>query len=355
MNYANKKSKLKFIIIIAIIIVVVLLIVRRFVIQHETEFVSNPMVNVTHIKRTNIEKQSSVNGTIMPNDTYYVVNKVGGEITKIYVENGQSVKKGDKICEIDNSKQIESAFIQYDAAKNAFNRVEKLYKSGDVSKQNYEQAKAQYDGAKLAYDTQVEFATPVAVGDGVIENTNMNLDVTIQSGTVLCYITGTDSKEIQFGVTERVLSGIKLYDKVVIEKNGKSYKGYIKDKATLINQSTGLFDVKAAITDENNFASGIMAKVTFTFDKSNNTYVLPRDIVYHENNKPFVYILGEDSKITTKFFDTGIETADKIEVTSGLLESDDIICTWNSDLNVGAQVEKKDTIDINTLLVSEVA
>ena len=140
MNYTNKKSKLKLIIIIVVIIVVALLIVRRFVIQHETEFVSNPMVNVTHIKKTNIEKQSSVNGTIMPNDTYYVVNKVGGEITKIYVENGQTVKKGDKICEIDNSKQIESAFIQYDAAKNAFNRIEKLYKSGDVSKQNYEQA-----------------------------------------------------------------------------------------------------------------------------------------------------------------------------------------------------------------------
>lgn len=354
MYYPNKKSKLKLILIIVAIILLVFLIIRRFVMQHETQFVSTPMVNVTHIKKMSIEKQSSVNGTIMPNDTYYVVNKVAGEITKIYVENGQSVKKGDKICEIDNSKQIESTFIQYDAARNAFNRIEKLYRSGDVSKQNYEQAKAQYDGAKLAYDTQVEFATPVAVGDGVIENTNMNLDVTIQSGTILCYITGTDSKEIQFGVTERVLSGINLFDKVVIEKNGKSYKGYIKDKATLLNQATGLFDVKAAITDDNNFASGIMAKVTFTFDKNNNTYVLPRDIVYHENNKPFVYILGKDGKIITKFFDTGIETADRMEVTSGLLETDDIICTWNSDLNVGVQVEKKDTVDINTLFASEV-
>lgn len=355
MNSKNKKSKLKFIIIIAVLVLLVILIIRRFVMQHETQFVSNPKVNVTHIKKTNIEKQSSVNGTIMPNDTYYVVNKVAGEITKVYVENGQTVKKGDKICEIDNSKQIESAFIQYDTAKNAFSRVEKLYKSGDVSKQSYEQAKAQYDGAKLAYDTQVEYATPVAVGDGVIENTNMNLDVTIQSGTILCYITGTNSKEIQFGVTERVLSGINLYDRVVIEKNGKSYKGYIKDKATLINQSTGLFDVKAAITDDNNFASGIMAKVTFTFDKNNNTYVLPRDIVYFENNKPFVYVIGQDNKIETKFFDTGIETANEIEVLSGLLETDDIICTWNNDLNVGAEVEKKDDIDISTLFISEVS
>ena len=349
----KNNSKTKIIIAIVAIVVLALLIVRRYVIQHEVDYISTPKVNITHIKKSNIEKQSSVNGTIMPNDTYYVVNKVGGEITKIYVENGQKVKKGDKICEIDNSKQIESAFIQYDTAKNAFNRIEKLYKSGDVSKQNYEQAKAQYDGAKLAYDTQVEFATPVAVGDGTIENTNMKLDVTIQSGQILCYITGTDSKEIQFGVTERVLSGINLYDRVVIEKNGKEYRGYIKDKATLINQSTGLFDIKAAITDENNFASGVMAKVTFTFEKKNNTYVLPRDIVYFENGKPYVYVLSKNNLIEMKFFNQGLDTFDRIEVLDGIDEKDDIICTWNSDLNVGAEVEKKDDIDINTLFASE--
>ena len=352
----NQKQKkhtfFKLIFFVLFIAVLVFLGIRRFVIQNQTQFIATPVVNVTNIKKRKIEKKSSVMGTIMPNDTFYVVNKVAGEIKEIYVENGQKVKKGDKICEIDNSKQIDAAYIQYDTTKKSFERIEKLYKSGDVSKQNYEQAKAQYDAAKLNYDTQVEYATPVAVGDGVIENTNMTKDVTISTGTVLCYITGNGSKEIQFGVTERVLAGINVSDKVVIEKNNKTYSAYISDKANLINSSTGLFNIKATLTDDNNFASGVMAKVSFVFDKKDNTYVLPRDIVYFENGKPYVYVVV-DNKITKKFFEQGIDNTNEIEVLDGLSEDDNIICTWNNDLTVGSNIDVNKNIDINELFKNE--
>ena len=178
----------RLIIALAIIILFVLIVLRIFK-PDKKDVVSTPVVNITHLQNGDINKEASVMGTIMPGSTYYVVNKVAGEITNIYVENGQRVEKGDKICDIDNNKQIESAFIQYDTAKKAYERYKKLYDAGDISKQSFEQAKAQYDGAKLAYDTQVEYSTPVAVGDGIIENTDMTLNVSISTGKVLCYIT----------------------------------------------------------------------------------------------------------------------------------------------------------------------
>ena len=68
------------------------------------------------------------------------------------------------------------------------------------------------------YDTKVEYATPVAVADGVIENTDMILNTSVKAEKVLCYITSKDAKEINFGVTERILHGINLGDIVKIEK-----------------------------------------------------------------------------------------------------------------------------------------
>ena len=333
-----KSLNLKRILMSLTIIVLFLLILFRLFRPEQQDVVSTPVVRVTHLETGDINKEASVMGTIMPASTYYVVNKVAGEITNIYVENGQRVHKGDKICDIDNSKQIESAFIQYDTVKKSYERYKKLYDAGDISKQSFEQAKAQYDAAKLAYDTQVEYSTPVAVGDGIIENTDMTLNVSISTGKVLCYITSEDAKEIQFGVTERVLNGIKQYDTIKIEKQGKIYEGTITDKASLISQNTGLFNIKATIEDDNNFAAGVMAKVTFVYEKANDTNTLDIDLVYYDDGRPFVYVV-ENNKLTKKFVELGISTDEKVEILSGVSKDDDIVSTWNNSLAEGVRVE----------------
>ena len=327
----------RLVISLAIIILFAMIVLRLFK-ADKKDVVSTPVVNITHLQNGDINKEASVMGTIMPGSTYYVVNKVAGEITNIYVENGQRVEKGDKICDIDNNKQIESAFIQYDTAKKAYDRYKKLYDAGDISKQSFEQAKAQYDGAKLAYDTQVEYSTPVAVGDGIIENTDMTLNVSISTGKVLCYITSEDAKEIQFGVTERVLSGINQYDRITIEKQGKTYKGTITDKASLISPTTGLFNIKATIEDDNNFAAGVMAKVTFVYEKSLDTNVLDIDLVHYDDGKPFLYVV-ENNKLTKKFVELGIVTDKEVEILSGVTKEDKIVSTWNNSLAEGVHVE----------------
>ena len=322
------------------IAVLAILIVRKIVRREVVDSVSTPVVNVMTIKKGNIERKEERTGTIMPTNTFYVVNKVAGEITNIYVENGQRVKKGDKICDIDNQKQIDAAFIKYDATRKTYERYEKLFKAGDISKQSFEQVEAEYEASKLAYDTQVEYATPVATGDGIIENADMTLNVTISTGKVLCYITSEDAKEIQFGVTERVLNGINLYDTVEVKKGDVIHEATVTDKSTLMDSSTGLFNIKAVINEKDiNFASGVNAAVIFAYQKKNNTYILSRDMIYYDNTKPYVFVVNNENKLEKKFIETGIENDTTIEVLSGVTENDKIVSTWNNDLAEGVVVD----------------
>ena len=339
MEKPKRNNPIPAIILIVVIVVLGYFTYNRLMYKEVIDVQSTPVVETTRLERGKIEKHTSVMGTIMPSDTFYVVTKVSGEIKEIYVENGQEVKMGDKICEIDNSKQIDAAFIQYDAAKKSYERMKKLYDAGDISAQSFESVKAQYEGAKLKYDTEVEFATPTATGDGVIENTNMTLNVTINQGTVLCYITSNNAKNVEFAVTERVLEGIIVGDKVTVEKQGKTYEGYITEKSNLINQNTGLFNVKAIITSENNLASGGMAKVNFVYERENNTDLINRDIVYYENNKPFVYVVSDDNTIKKNFITLGISNDEKMEVKSGISKTTKLVSTWNSDLVEGVKVD----------------
>ncbi len=353
-NGINEKSQNKvgkvlyFIVILLIVLGIGFMVFKRLTAKKEIVFNDIPSVNVTHVMKGNISKDISVMGDILPTDTYYVVAKVGGDIKKVNVENGKFVKKGDPICEIDASKEIEAAYIQYDAAKKNFERMQKLYRAGDISQQSFESVKAQYEGLKLAYDTKVEYAIPVAVADGYVENTNMTENTAINQGTVLCYITSEGAKEINFGVTERVLEGIKLNDDVVVEKSGKKYNGYISNISNLIDAQTGLFKVKAVITSDNSFASGIMAKVTFPYIKKNNVNILPNDLIYYESSMPYLYVVGDDNKLKKEYIEVGIENDIYTEILTKLDSSLKIVSTWNKDLAEGVEVNivKDDKLEV---------
>ena len=342
-NHDSSKKGIRKHIVLFVVIILLLaglgfLIFKKVTTVKVEDLNSIPSVNVTHIRRGSVDKEISIMGNILPEDTYYVPAKVGGDLLKIYVENGDHVKKGDPICEIDASKEIEAAYIQYDTARSAYERMRKLYQAGDISRQNYESVKAQYDSAKLQYDTKVEYSVPVAVGDGIVENTNMTINTAVSAGTVLCYITSEEAKEINFGVTERILPGISIGDKVTIEKSGKTYDGYISNIASLINSSNGLFNVKATITTPNDFASGIMAKVTFVYESKKNVNVLPNDIVYYEGGYAYVYVVGNDNILKKEYIDVGIEDEYTSEILTNLDKSLRIVSTWNSSLADGTLV-----------------
>ena len=334
----DKKHKVIIGVAIVFLAGVLFLLVKKLISKKEVDLNTIPSVNVTHVHRGSIEKEISVMGSILPNDTYYVPVKVAGDIKKIYVNNGDHVKKGDPICEIDASKEIKAAFIQYDTARKSYDRMRRLYNAGDISLQNFESVKAQYDAAKLQYDTKVEYATPVAVGDGVVENTDMTINTSVSVGKVLCYITSNEAKEINFGVTERVLSGISLGDKVIVEKAGETYDGYISSIASLINSTSGLFNVKAVITSKNSFASGIMAKVTFVYDKRRNVNILPNELIYYEGGVPYIYTVGDDNIIKKEYIEVGLENERISEVYTNIDKKTRIVSTWNNSLAEGTLV-----------------
>ena len=185
----------------------------------------------------------------------------------------------------------------------------------------------------------------------------MTINTSIKVETVLCYITSEDGKEINFGVTERVLDGIKMGDKVTIEKNGKVYDGYVSDVAKLINSSNGLFNVKAIITTPNNFASGVMAKVTLVYDRKTNVNVLPNELVYYEAGNPYIFIVDDNNIIKKIYIEVGVENETTCEILTELDKKLRIVSTWNNDLAEGTvvnvikdeevvdEIETFDTID----------
>ncbi len=314
----------------------------------EVEAVAPPSVKVTQPETGNIELFRSLIGNVEPADMVYVIPMAAGEITAVYVNAGDYVEEGQVLCEIDTKQvestrlQMESAQIQLQDAQTNLERMRVLYASGDISAQSFEQvengvksAQIAYDGAKLAYDYQMEFSNVTATISGKIESSSMEVHDMASQSSPLCVISGEGSKNISFSVTEAVLSQIKLGDTIRIEKSGSEYTGTITEVNTMVDPSTGLFKVKAAVEDDGTLATGSSVKLYVTSDKAEGVMTIPVDAVYYDNGSPYVYTYdnGTVHKVTVE---TGISDSEKMEILSGLAQEDQIIITWSSELYEGA-------------------
>lgn len=345
------KSK-KVVIGLAAVAVVAAFVAPRFLKPKEQVVAASiPIVSVENPEIGSIELTTALTGSVEPADIVYVIPKAAGEVTEVYVKAGDIVQEGQKLCHID-TKQVDAAKISLDTAAVSVQdananlaRMRVLYESGDISRQQYEQvessakmAKLQYEGAKLAYDNQVEFSSITAPISGLVESFNVEVHDNVSQQNNICVISGEGSKAVSFNVTERVVKGLKTGDAVVIEKNGTRYQGVITEVSTMIDSNTGLFKIKASLDEADALATGSQVKLYVISEKAEQVLTIPTDAVYYENGQPRVYTY-ENGAVKEVSIEVGIYNAEKAEVKSGLKPEDRVIVTWSSELFEGAKVD----------------
>ncbi|MFR5600840.1 MAG: efflux RND transporter periplasmic adaptor subunit [Lachnospiraceae bacterium] len=230
-------------------------------------------------------------------------------------------------------------------AKTNLTRMEALFQSGDISAQSFEQiqsnvkmAQLQYDAAKLAYDTQVEYSTITAPISGLVESFNIEAHDMISQQTVICVISGEGSKAVSFSVTEQVVENLAPGDVIRIEKNGSEYEGTITEVSSMIDAATGLFKVKASVDQADALATGSMVKLYVTSDIAKDVMTLPVDAIYHDGGDSYVYTY-DNGTVHKVFVESGIYDSERIQILSGVTREDQIITTWTPELYEGAVVQ----------------
>ena len=199
-------------------------------------------------------------------------------------------------------------------------------------------AKLQYEAAQLAYNTQVEYSQITAPIAGKIESCDMEVKDMVAQSSPVCVITGEGNRAVRFSVPERVVKGLAVGQQIVLEKNGSSYSGEITEIASMVDPQTGLFQVKGNIVDGDALMD---AKVTMDAQRAEGVMTIPLDAVYYKDTEPYVY-LYQDGVVTERAIATGLSNNEKIQVTEGLTNEDQVIVSWTTDLYEGANVNLRE-------------
>lgn len=318
-------------------------------------------VTVEILKKRDFHHELVSNGKVSARGKADLRFETGEVIAHIYVKNGDRVRKGQKLADLDKFRleqklsQAEDALLKADLelkdvligqgySPDDFSKVPAETLKLAKVKSGYEQTKSQYELSKR----ELEHATLIAPFDGVVANLFSKSYNPANTSEVFCTIIDTKSMETDFTVLENELSFIKTGDKVVITPyaGGGVYEGRVSEINPLVD-ANGMVKVKATVNAGEKLFSGMNVKVSVRRSLGEQL-VIPKSAVVLRSGKQVVFTLGK-GKAMWNYVKTGLENETECIVSNkaqngvedGLLEGDTVIVTGNLNLAHEAEVEVK--------------
>lgn len=197
------------------------------------------------------------------------------------------------------------------------------------------------EGAQVAIDSaeyQLDMYTLTAPISGVIEAVNVEAHDYASPGNPAFVISNKDTMTITFYVSEGIRNTLYVGQKVQADRNGKLYDAAITEIGSMIDQTTGLFAVKACVNaPDESLLTGCSVKVIAETYSQDNALLIPYDAVYYDDSQPYVYV-AVNNIVERRDIETGIFDENTMTVMSGLTAEDQLITSWSANLRDGAEI-----------------
>ena len=265
-------------------------------------------------------------------------------IDKIYVKNGDYVRKGQPIASLDRFK-IENTLKQNnnDLAKAQLELADVLIGQGyDPEKSenvpaevmNLARLRSGLDQAETVLAVtkrDLELSTLTAPFDGVVANLFQKANNRPDGAEPFCRIIASGLMDVEFSILESELAVIKLGDEVHVSvfASDDIHTGRVTEINPLVDKD-GLVKVCASVSGTGNLFDGMNVKVSVR-RALNKQLVVPKSAVVLRTGKQVVFT-HENGKAMWNYVHTGLENMNEVVVDDGLKEGMEVIYDGNVNL-----------------------
>lgn len=278
-----------------------------------------------------------------------------GKILSLTVEEGDKVKKGQRLARIKADAQASSlvrANTSLDTAERDFQRAQQLYDSKVIGKEEFDRAKDTFEMAKLDVrdrNRDVRNTRVVAPFAGTITERVVTEGSFVASGAQVLSIVDFDTLVARVYVPERELDQIKVGQiaKVVGKAAaGRKGEGKVQRIAPIVDASTGTVKVTVSLPSElagpGGFLPGMYAEVTLTTARHEDAVLIPRSSVVRDEEQTYVFVVDGDKAKRTPV-ELGLHNDLQVEVLSGLEAGQVIAVAGQNGLKNDALITLVDT------------
>ncbi len=222
-------------------------------------------------------------------------------------------------------------------------QVEAAKSNLDSAKSNLaaSEAKLQHDQALYAYS---RIPAPFA---GVVTQRYANLGTLMQAGTSstqalpLVRLSQENLYRLVIPVPETYVSYVKIGDPVNVRvpSLNRSFPGKVARASFDVHEATRTMHTEVDVPNpQGALLPGVYAEATLTLNQSDDALTVPLEAVERESDRASVYIVDLSGKVEIRQIKLGPETANDVEVLSGLQEGDQVIVSDRASLTPGEAV-----------------
>ena len=310
-------------------------------------------------------------GTITAANTVTVRSRVDGQLLALHFQEGQQVKAGDLLAEIDPS-QFKVALAQAQGvlakdkatlanARRDLARYQQLVKSNLVSRQELDAQQAlvsesegtiKADEASVASaQLQLDWSRITAPVDGRVGLKQVDVGNQISSGDTngIVVITQTYPIDLIFTLPESdiatVVQAQKSGQPLVVEawdrtNSKKLSAGVLLSLDNQIDATTGTIKVKARFDNQDDaLFPNQFVNARMLVDTEQNAVVIPTAALQMGNEGHFVWVLNDENKVSKHLVKTGIQDSQRVVISAGISAGDRVVTDGIDRLTEGAKVE----------------
>jgi membrane fusion protein, multidrug efflux system len=324
------------------------------------------------VKKTDFPVHVYGLGVVSPFKTVTVKSRVDGQITKIFFKQGQMVKEGDPLLEID--QRPFTAALEQATAKKA--QDEANLKNDQLNLQRFQQlAKQQFETAQNL-DTQqalVDQMTAQVKGDqAAVDNAQTNLGYTsikapisgrtgfrlVDPGNIVhaadttgivtiaqlqpIAVVFTEPEEQLQAIAKAYEAGEVPVEALTSDGTRTLSQGKLAIMDNSVSQATGTISLKARFENKDNALwPGLSVNTRMLIDTLKQVIVVPQDGVQHGPSGLFAYVIGDNGKVSVRPIKVSQSGDANAVIADGLGAGEKIVVAGQSRLFDGAVVVDK--------------
>ncbi|TVR12525.1 MAG: efflux RND transporter periplasmic adaptor subunit [Balneolaceae bacterium] len=333
-------------------------------------------VEVTAVQAGTISEQVRAYGTIRAQDVVSVTPQVSNRITRILVDLGDNVTRGQVMAEIYDASfrdAVEQAQAQIRQARATFERDStqlarntELFERDLISRSEFDDVRtsylnslAQYESARAALTQSREnlentrITSPV---DGVVLNRMIAEGDVATTGQPVFEVANLVGFETRVFLPLRDWEAVQVGQAVSMALSSRGSEiatGIVSRKSPQLNANTGLGEIVISLTEAaSSVFQGALVQAQINLQTRENVVIIPRSAMIErvdtyiepetgtiELERSYTAFVSQgDTTAVQRQLVLGIEQGDRIEVIEGLQPGDGLIITGHRNLEDGSRI-----------------
>jgi len=304
-------------------------------------------VEAAPVARRSISSFIETNGTLAAENEVDVVARTAGPIVELLVEEGDRVRRGQRLARLDDldyRAQFEISRVNLEETRLAFERAQSLQAEKLISAESFEQARSAFETATAQLEANrilLDYTEIKAPFDGLIVSRYVQFAQQVSANTPMFRISDFDPLLCPIQVPERDLARLRVRQRAYVTVESypdRRFPAEVLRISPVIDAATGTIKVTLDVDAEGQLLPGMFARVFVEVDRRPNALVIPKAALSLDSIGDTVYVAA-DSVASRRVVELGFREGDYVEVLSGLQAGESIVVVGQDGLSDGTPLD----------------